>query len=372
MGCRPAVPHPTGGAVPVAGQLATAVQLAMAVLAGSLLLPPSHVPPAGAPAGHARVTMRVHLRAAALRLPVAVEHRRGYDRGKFNLWVDADADCQDTRDEVLRAESETAVAGGCDVTTGRWLSYYDRLTWTDPGDVDIDHVVPLAEAWDSGAGRWSSNTRERYANDLGDPRTLVAVTDNVNQSKGDQDMAEWQPAFGRCRYVRAWVAVKLRWSLKVDRLEKHAIVRRARHCRNAVLTVSEARVRTHHHHTGSSPTSGVSFTRIVYDPAGPDDGSNLDGELAAITNTTHTPIALTSWSLRDLAGADFGFPGVRLPGGATIRIHTGEGVRDTHDLYAGWGYTWNNDGDVAFLRNADGKSVDRCAYSADASGVTRC
>ena len=76
-------------------------------------------------------------------------------------------------------------------------------TWTSSSDVDIDHLVPLKEAWDSGAERWGAATRERYANDLGDPRTLVAVTDNVNQSKGDQDVADWLPEFNHCRYVTA-------------------------------------------------------------------------------------------------------------------------------------------------------------------------
>jgi hypothetical protein len=134
--------------------------------------------------------IEVRLRVAARRLPVAPERRDGYDRDLFRLWVDADGDCQDTRDEVLAAESRVRVRG-CDITHGRWLSYYDGVTWSDSGDVDIDHLVPLAEAWDSGARRWSPGTRERYANDLGDRRSLVAVTDNVNQSKSDQDLAEW-------------------------------------------------------------------------------------------------------------------------------------------------------------------------------------
>ena len=102
-------------------------------------------------------------------------------------WVDADGDCQDTRAEVLVAESRVATGGGDRESPAEWFSYYDRETWTDAGDVDIDHLVPLAEAWDSGAKRWTPTPGSGYANDLRDPRTLVAVTDNVNQSKGDQD-----------------------------------------------------------------------------------------------------------------------------------------------------------------------------------------
>ncbi len=188
-----------------------------------------------------RTTQTVRLHAAVRQLPIARETRRGYDRDRFRHWVDADGDCRDTRDEVLAAESRVQVSG-CDVRSGRWLSYYDRRSWTDSGDVDIDHLVALAEAWDSGARRWNARTRQRFANDLGDRRSLVAVTDNVNMSKSDRDPAEWLPQFGQCRYVREWTAVKMRWSLRVDRAERRALVRRADRCANTRLRVREARV----------------------------------------------------------------------------------------------------------------------------------
>ncbi|MDP3893338.1 hypothetical protein [Nocardioides sp.] len=87
------------------------------------------------------------LRAAVRQLPVAPETNVGYDREKFRHWIDLDGDCQDTRAEVLIAESHGGTTGGCVVETGEWFSYYDRETWTDAGDVDIDHLVALAEAW---------------------------------------------------------------------------------------------------------------------------------------------------------------------------------------------------------------------------------
>jgi Protein of unknown function (DUF1524) len=176
----------------------------------------------------------VRLRAAVRALPVADETPDGYNRDLFKHWVDADHDCQDTREEVLIAESRVPI-DGCSVSTGEWFSWYDRQTWTQSSDVDIDHLVPLKEAWDSGARDWDADTRERYANDLGDARSLVAVTDNVNQSKGDRDVAEWLPDFGRCRYVRSWVVVKLRWGLTVDSAEKGTLRDLARHCRNRVV-----------------------------------------------------------------------------------------------------------------------------------------
>ncbi len=184
----------------------------------------------------------VRLWEAVENLPVAREGRKGYDRDRFGDWVDADGDCRDTRDEVLAAASLVPVSG-CDIQRGRWRSYYDGVVTRRSTTFDIDHVVALAEAWDSGAKRWTAGTRERYANDLGDRRSLVAVSASSNRSKGDQDPAEWMPALGQCRYVREWVAVKLRWRLTVDRREKRFLVSRASDCRNAVMKVRSARLR---------------------------------------------------------------------------------------------------------------------------------
>jgi hypothetical protein len=182
------------------------------------------------------------LRAAVRELEVRREQREGYDRDLFGSdWTDADGDCRDTRDEVLAQESREPVGSGCDVTEGLWHSYYDGVSWRDSSDVDIDHMVPLAEAWDSGARGWTSRTRLRFANDLGDRRALAAVTDNVNQSKGDQDPAEWLPARQMCRYLGEYVAVKLRWSLRVDRRERSAMRQLAEQCPNRRITVTLAR-----------------------------------------------------------------------------------------------------------------------------------
>ena len=216
--------------------------LAAATLSVAALSACSATVSANAQATDARQTaVTVRLHAAVRQLPVGRETRRGYDRDKFRHWVDADGDCRDTRDEVLAAESRDSVSG-CDIRSGRWLSYYDRLVWTNSADVDIDHLVALAEAWDSGARRWNARTRERFANDLGDRRSLVAVTDNVNMSKSDQDPAEWLPRYDQCRYVREWTAVKMRWSLKVNRAERRALIRRADRCANTRVRVREARV----------------------------------------------------------------------------------------------------------------------------------
>jgi len=187
-------------------------------------------------------TYSAPLTTAISDLPVASEVRTGYDRDLFPHWVDADGDGCDTRREVLISEADDPVTVGssCSLSGGRWFSYYDRVSWTDSGRIDIDHVVPLAEAWDSGARNWTATQRQSYANDLGDYRTLVGVTDSVNQSKGDQDPAEWMPTYDKCRYIREWVAVKIRWRLSVDSGEGAALQSLSSGCANSTITVTRA------------------------------------------------------------------------------------------------------------------------------------
>jgi hypothetical protein len=184
------------------------------------------------------------LTTAVASLPVAAENRTGYSRDLFPHWIDADGDRCNTRNEVLIAEAVTkpAVGSGCSLSGGRWYSYYDNAYWTLTSDLDIDHMVPLAEAWDSGARNWSTSRRQAYANDLGDSRPLVAVTDNVNQAKGDQDPATWMPPYSgaRCRYINEWVATKIRWRLTVDTAEKNALTSWANSCPNVTISVTYA------------------------------------------------------------------------------------------------------------------------------------
>ncbi|MFF5728198.1 HNH endonuclease family protein [[Kitasatospora] papulosa] len=156
------------------------------------------------------------------------EDRTGYTRSSFKHWNSGDlADGCNTRNEVLLAEAITApvVGAGCKLTGGVWLSYYDGQQVTDPGALDIDHMVPLAEAWDSGASAWTPARREAYANDQGAATSLVAVTARTNRQKSDQDPAEWLPPApeAQCRYVGEWVATKLRWQLSADAIELEAL-----------------------------------------------------------------------------------------------------------------------------------------------------
>ena len=184
------------------------------------------------------------------KLRSAAESRTGYDRDLFNHWIDADGDGCNTREEVLIAEAtvKPRPGSGCTITSGRWLSQYDGVSVTSARSLDIDHMVPLAEAWDSGARFWSSKQRQSYANDLGDGRALIAVTASTNRSKSDQDPAEWLPARGKCTYVSNWIAVKYRWNLSVDTAERAKLKSVLRGCK--VLNLKVTRI------TGL-PTSGT-------------------------------------------------------------------------------------------------------------------
>jgi hypothetical protein len=145
----------------------------------------------------------------------------GYSRDKFPHWITQSGAC-DTRETVLKRDGTNVVTNSsCSATSGTWKSAYDDATWTAASDVDIDHVVPLAEAWQSGASSWTTAQRQSFANDLTRPQ-LIAVTDNVNQSKSDRDPAEWMPPSTSyaCMYARMWVHVKRYYNLTVDTAEK--------------------------------------------------------------------------------------------------------------------------------------------------------
>lgn len=151
-----------------------------------------------------------------------------YARSKFKHWIDADRDGCDTRKEVLLEESKTKIEpkNKCVIDKGQWLSMYDQRWVYSAASLDIDHLVPLKEAWESGASGWSAKRREAFANDLDFPESLIAVTASINRKKGDRDPSAWLPpaTYQVCYYALAWVSVKYRWDLKADRAERNALV----------------------------------------------------------------------------------------------------------------------------------------------------
>lgn len=163
--------------------------------------------------------------AATVLLALVAARAELYNRApQYGGWIDADGDCMNTRHEVLQEESLAPVVlseDGCKVVKGLWYDPYSALAFTDPKKLDVDHVVPLAEAHRSGADEWTNEERRAYANDLDNPGHLIAVQARENRRKGAKDPALWMPhnvAF-HCAYIRTWVAIKAKYRLRMDDAE---------------------------------------------------------------------------------------------------------------------------------------------------------
>ena len=148
---------------------------------------------------------------------------KGYSREKFPHWRSTGSNC-DVRDSVLKRDGTKVKLSGCNVVAGTWKSLYDGVILDSPTKIDIDHMVPLADAWRSGASAWTTDKRGDFANDLKDPQ-LVAVSASSNRAKGDQDPSTWKPkqTGAWCVYAKDWIAVKTQWKLTVTAAEKVAL-----------------------------------------------------------------------------------------------------------------------------------------------------
>ena len=154
----------------------------------------------------------------------------GYNRSEWKHWDDEDGDCQDARQEVLVSESRVEVTfetdRNCRVATGRWYGAFTGAYVETPGDLDVDHLVPLKNAHDSGGWAWDSAGKADYANYLGDPDHLIAVTSGANRSKGAKGPEEWRPSDEGywCQYATDWTEVKFEWGLTMTQGEAEAVI----------------------------------------------------------------------------------------------------------------------------------------------------
>lgn len=138
-----------------------------------------------------------------------------YDRALYGSWADLDADCQNTRHELL-AELSTAKViwneSGCSVIRGRWIDPYTNKIFTNASDIDIDHLVPLSYAHDRGAAYWSTEEKTKFANDQ---RNLFAVDASANRSKGAHGPLSWLPPNEkfRCQYISRFMRIMMIYGL---------------------------------------------------------------------------------------------------------------------------------------------------------------
>lgn len=274
-------------------------------------------------------------------LRVAAEGpRTGYDRNLFGNWIDADHDRCDTREEVLQAQSttppQTDYSGtACKVVAGDWVSLYDGAVLTDRTAVEIDHVVALAEAWDSGASAWDATRRRDFANDLSHPE-LLAVSSSINHAKGDRDPAEWSPplATAQCAFASDWVTVKVAWNLSADPAEVTALRRMLATCSATTIPTVPA----------GAPAGLLAIV-----------GLDCPGEGVTVRNGGSAAADLSGWSIHDDGDKHtFAFPaGYRLAPGASATIRSG-GPAGPGELQWLTSAVWNNDGDTATLIDAAG------------------
>lgn len=145
-----------------------------------------------------------------------------YHRNAFKHWIDIDKDCQNTRSEILIERSKEKVSfkkrknkKECTVLSGKWDDFYYPETLTLAKDVDVDHIVPLKNAWISGASYWSKKQREKFAND---PENLVLTNKKYNRQKGAKTPLEWTPAIRayNCKYLEQWIYIKRKYKLRID------------------------------------------------------------------------------------------------------------------------------------------------------------
>ena len=139
-----------------------------------------------------------------------------YDRDRFAGWLDSDSDCVNTRHEVLQAEAARfdMASSGCSVASGEWFDPYTDRTFTNPRDLDVDHVVALADAWVSGAYAWADELLDRFSNDFGNLNAIAAGENRSKSARGPADYTPTAPG-ARCDYLVQYATVKIRWQLSI-------------------------------------------------------------------------------------------------------------------------------------------------------------
>ncbi|MGY5103025.1 HNH endonuclease family protein [Streptomyces sp. 900105245] len=203
--------------------LPTTALLLTAVSAGPALAEP--------PAPPSTQTARTELAALTVAAPHSMD---GYARDKFDIWSSQPGGCT-TRQAVLARDGKDVKdkPSSCQPESGSWYSAYDDTTVTEVAKATIDHMVPLAEAWRSGADTWTADQRKDFGNDLKDPQLLIA-SESSNTSKSDSGPADWKPtnhAFW-CVYAKDYTHIKSVWKLTTTDQEKSALASMLDTCTN--------------------------------------------------------------------------------------------------------------------------------------------
>jgi Protein of unknown function (DUF1524) len=148
-----------------------------------------------------------------------------YVRKEWKHWSDRDKNCLNTKEEILKARSKSIVLTskkGCRIKSGSWDDYYYPETINDMKQIDVDHLIPLKHAYDTGGANWSPEKKEQFAND---PENLVITDKKYNRQKGAKGIDQWLPINKEyaCKYVKDWIKVKMKYGLRMDEPEKLTI-----------------------------------------------------------------------------------------------------------------------------------------------------
>lgn len=155
-----------------------------------------------------------------------------YDRlSLFGTWIKdpRSGSCLNTRAKVLARDSKTQVGfadtNPCRVATGTWNDPYSGNTYTNSDDVQIDHVVALKNAYDSGAYNWSNKFRCLYTNFTSYKNHLLSVSGIENNRKSDKGPDRWMPSNTKfaCQHLQNWLAVKFLWKMNMSDTESRSI-----------------------------------------------------------------------------------------------------------------------------------------------------
>ncbi len=288
-----------------------------------------------------------------------------YDRDDWKHWVDEDRDCQNTRHEVLIDESLAKVAfktdRKCQVAMGEWFDPYTGETVTDATRLDIDHMIPLKNAHNSGGWAWDKSRKAAFANEMSYADHLVAVTASANRKKGAKGPEAWKPTNKGywCDYAVDWVRIKTDWDLSATKAEWGALEEMLETCDStpSIPAVSPK---------AESPTT----VKEAVPPAAASSNSldvriaSIDckgkPEVVTIENSGASTRDMTGWKVSDDGlGHTFNFPnGFLLRPGSSMKLVTGGSGQDTESvIYWKTRTVWNNDGDTARLFDPSGETV---------------
>ena len=288
-----------------------------------------------------------------------------YDRNDWKHWVDEDKDCQNTRHEVLIEESLAKVAfktdRKCQVATGEWFDPYTGETVTDATRLDIDHMIPLKNAHDSGGWAWDKSRKAAFANEMSYADHLIAVTASANRKKGARGPEEWKPTNRGywCDYAIDWVQIKIDWDLSATKAERGALQEMLETCDStpsiqAVSPKAESPTTVKEAVPPAAASSNSSEVRIA--------SIDCKGkpEVVTIENSGASTRDMTEWKVSDDGlGYTFNFPnGFLMRPGSSVKLVSGGSGQDTESvIYWKTRTVWNNDGDTARRFDPSGETV---------------